>query len=294
MIPIGEEDLPSPIAGSTAPSHITHEPGQRARVFQGGRPGPGGSCALPGLRASCPACRPQACFLTPVGFLVCRRPLSGPAQDAGRVQRQPGAVRGRPHLCRRAAQVRRQSARSAVRSLLSPAAAQLLQVLSFLEEAEPATARQCLHLPVMVTALTAASPCAAAQQEGAGVAHAAGGARAGCGAGDAGALQGDKLTGAERGVGGGCALTRPSSKHTTATVHSTRDPSSPCARISHPHVQGNMQELGVLRKQRDALDDQIQRLEWQLRYMPLGERRPRCARGPPRLRCSELVAPRGH
>lgn len=29
-------------------------------------------------------------------------------------------------------------------------------------------------------------------------------------------------------------------------------------------LQGNMQELQMLRKQRDALDDQIQRLEWQL------------------------------
>lgn len=36
MIPIGEEDLPTPILGSTAPSHVEHQPGARARVFQGG------------------------------------------------------------------------------------------------------------------------------------------------------------------------------------------------------------------------------------------------------------------
>ncbi|KAI7837934.1 hypothetical protein COHA_008240 [Chlorella ohadii] len=36
MVPIGEEDLPAPILGSTAPAHVRHEPGQRARVFQGG------------------------------------------------------------------------------------------------------------------------------------------------------------------------------------------------------------------------------------------------------------------
>lgn len=35
-----------------------------------------------------------------------------------------------------------------------------------------------------------------------------------------------------------------------------------------------MQELRVLRKQRDALDDQIQRLEWQLSNAPLGAPRP--------------------
>jgi hypothetical protein len=32
--------------------------------------------------------------------------------------------------------------------------------------------------------------------------------------------------------------------------------------------KGNMTELRVLRRQRDALDDQIQRLEWQLRHAP--------------------------
>jgi len=35
-------------------------------------------------------------------------------------------------------------------------------------------------------------------------------------------------------------------------------------------LQGNMQELRMLRKQRDALDDQIQRLEWQLSNSTLG------------------------
>lgn len=34
--------------------------------------------------------------------------------------------------------------------------------------------------------------------------------------------------------------------------------------------QGNMAELRVLRRQRDALDDQIQRLEWQLRHAQPG------------------------
>jgi hypothetical protein len=36
MVPIGEDDLPNPIMGSTAPEQLEHAPGQRARVFQGG------------------------------------------------------------------------------------------------------------------------------------------------------------------------------------------------------------------------------------------------------------------
>ncbi|KAL4448376.1 hypothetical protein ABPG75_005595 [Micractinium tetrahymenae] len=36
MVPVGEEDLPTPILGSTAPPHVQHAPGDRARVFQGG------------------------------------------------------------------------------------------------------------------------------------------------------------------------------------------------------------------------------------------------------------------
>lgn len=44
-----------------------------------------------------------------------------------------------------------------------------------------------------------------------------------------------------------------------------------------------MAELRALRKQRDALDDQIQRLEWQLRCVPPG--------APPRA-CSRLPAAR--
>ena len=37
-----------------------------------------------------------------------------------------------------------------------------------------------------------------------------------------------------------------------------------CALLCPNWMQGDMAELRMLRKQRDALDDQIQRLEWQL------------------------------
>lgn len=60
--------------------------------------------------------------------------------------------------------------------------------------------------------------------------------------------------------------------HTPPHPHTPSHPStSPTHSLTHApihHLQGNMQELRVLRVQRDALDDQIQRLEWALKHRP--------------------------